>query len=97
MRQGYLTYEEQDGYTIVNFNYKDTNTIIGTFAPYNNIVKKKPTGFVCLSNKDGVETTDAITVFWRSVRIYHEKKVNGEEYDRIRITRSFKSIATGGL
>lgn len=97
MRKGYLTYEEQDGYTIVNFNYKDTKTELGLYAPYNKIVKTKPTGFVCLSNKDGVETTDAITVFWRSVRIYHEQKVNGEEYDRIRVTRSFKSIATGGL
>jgi len=97
MRAGYLTYEEQDGHTTVYFNYKDTKTEIGVYAPYNDIKKKKPTGFVCLSDKDGVQTKDAITVFWRSVRMYHEEIRDDEEFDRIRITRSFKSLATGGL
>lgn len=97
MRKGYLTYENDGGYTVVYFNYKDTKTELGLYAPYNRIVKKKPTGFVCLSDKDGVITKDAITVFWRSVRMYHEEIRDEAEFDRIRITRSFKSIATGGL
>lgn len=97
MRQGYLTYEDDGGYTVVHFNYKETKTELGLYAQYNIIKKKKPTGFVCLSDKDGVITKDAITVFGRSVRMYHEEIRDDEEFDRIRITRSFKSLANGGL